>query len=170
MSDQRPHIVFVCTGNAARSVMGAAMLRARTDRFRISGAGTFVIEGLPMSVRTRKALANHELSEPAHRSRQLREEHFEDADLVVAFAPDHVEYVRRQHPEWAGKVGTLRRLVRDLAADGRPLSDRVAELGLGDVDIEPWEEVVDPAGGDQGVFDRCADEVAELISALDSRL
>jgi len=37
-------------------------------------------------------------------------------------------------------------------------------MGLAEVEIEEWEEVVDPAAGDQDVFDRCAEELEGLIS------
>ena len=40
MTADRPHVVFLCTGNAARSVMAALMLRDRDDRFVVTGAGT----------------------------------------------------------------------------------------------------------------------------------
>ena len=46
----------------------------------------------------------------------------------------------------------------------------MAALGLATVGVEPWEEVVDPASGDQAVFDDCAVELHGLIEALAARL
>ena len=47
---------------------------------------------------------------------------------------------------------------------------RVAALDLASIEPEAWEEVVDPGGGEQDVFDTCAREldvlVDELIDAL----
>jgi len=167
---ERPVVYFLCTGNAARSVMAATMLRALVDSFEVRSGGTHTIEGLPMSVRTRTALARHGLSDHSHRSHQMASTDVENADLVVAMEPLHVAWFRRHHPEGAPLTGTLRRLVRDLepsdTAAGTGFGSRVAGLALGDVDVEPWEEVVDPASGDQDVFDRCADELLELVAAL----
>ena len=46
----------------------------------------------------------------------------------------------------------------------------MAVLGLATVEVEPWEEVVDPASGDQAVFDDCAVELHGLVEALAARL
>jgi protein-tyrosine-phosphatase len=48
--DALDHILFLCTGNAARSVMATVMFRDRSDAYRVTGAGTHVIEGHPTSV------------------------------------------------------------------------------------------------------------------------
>jgi protein-tyrosine-phosphatase len=161
-------IVFLCTGNAARSVMATIMFRDRCDAFLVRGAGTHVVEGHPMSVRTRTALARFGVADPTHRSAQLWEPDATRADLIVAMAPEHVQWVRRTMPQAASRTGTLKRLVRDLAgapADA-PFAERIAALELDRVEPEQWEEVVDPAAGEQDVFDACAAELDGLIDAL----
>ena len=163
-------IVMLCTGNAARSVMGAVMLRARHDGFDVSGAGTHALEGLPMSGRTRAALSRHGLADMDHRSHQLVEADLQDATLVVAFAPEHVAYVRRLHPEAANRTATLHHLVDSLPSGEDSLTDRIAALDLGSVALDEATEVVDPAGGDDMTFTECADEISALIDRLLDRL
>jgi hypothetical protein len=46
----------------------------------------------------------------------------------------------------------------------------VAELDLAGVELEEWEEVVDPGGGDAEAFAECARDVTALIEALAPRL
>ncbi|MDG2907966.1 MAG: hypothetical protein P6D49_06665 [Acidimicrobiales bacterium] len=167
-ADARPVVCFVCTGNAARSVMARRMFTELAPGYRATSAGTLVLEGHPMSSRTRSALRDRGLADPDHRSRQFGDEQAV-ADLVVAMEPDHVAWVRRHHPEAADRTATLPRLVRDLPALGT-LVESVAALGLAAVEVEPWEEVVDPASGDQAVFDACAVEMSRLVEALAARL
>ncbi|MCH1513715.1 MAG: hypothetical protein L7S61_01125, partial [Acidimicrobiales bacterium] len=50
------------------------------------------------------------------------------------------------------------------------LDERIKKLNLAEVEIESWEEVVDPASGDQEVFDLCAAEIDRLINQLIERL
>lgn len=165
-----PNVLVVCTGNAARSVMAGAAIGARVPDALVATAGTFSVDGQPMSWRTRAALEGIGLTVPDHRSRQVASRHLTDADLILALAPEHVRWVRREHPGAGGRTATLKRLVRDLAGDERPLADRLDALALADVDLGDWEEVVDPGGGEADVFLACAREILALVDHLAPRL
>lgn len=160
-----PLVVTLCTGNAARSVIAGALL-ADTPGLQVQTRGTFVIEGLAMSWRTSDAIAGLGASAHGHRSRQVTARDLADADLVLAMAGEHVEYVRKRHPDVAARTGTLRRLARDLPLGSGTLVERVAALELATVALEPWEDVVDPAGGDAEVFHRCAADIRDLLTPL----
>jgi protein-tyrosine-phosphatase len=166
-----PHLHVVCTGNAARSVMAATMLVAWEPGVAVSSSGTHVIEGLPLSLRTRAALGRLGLAAQGHRSAQLHPRRAGQADLVVAMAVEHVRWVRRNHPELAARTATLRRFVRDLPGPPAPLGERIASLGLADIELDPaWEDVEDPGGGEDEVFHACAAELVPLVRALSERV
>lgn len=159
-------VLFICTGNAARSVMAGAALGAKLPEVVVETAGTLAIDGMPMSIRTRAAMEGVGLTIPHHRSKQVSIADLDRAALVVALAPEHVRWVRREHASAAARTATLKRLCRDLPDTSSPLSERVAALGLADVGLEDWEEVVDPGGGDHEIFAACAREVVGLIDRL----
>lgn len=163
-------IVLLCTGNAARSVMAGAALAALLPEQAVATAGTLVVEGQPMSWRTRAALESVGVAVPDHRSRQATAAELGHAGLVIALAPEHVHWVRRTHPAVAARTGTLRRLALHLPDDDAPLAERVRRMGLADLDLEPWEEVIDPGGGEAEDFAACARDVTRLIDDLVPRL
>lgn len=162
-------VLILCTGNAARSVMAAVSLQARRPDLVVRTAGTLVVDGQPMSVRTRTAIADVGHPIPHHASRQVAPDDIDEATLVIGLAPEHVGWVRRTHPVAASHTATLRRLVRDLPA-GEVLADQVAALRLDEVEPEEWEEVVDPGGGETEVFVACAREIDALVHDLAPRL
>ena len=166
--------MFLCTGNAARSVMAKVITQSRSDLFELSGAGTHAIENCPMSNYTRKALASIGLEDRTHRSRQLNPYNADEVDLIIAMANDHVQYVRRNHPEVAHKTATFKRLVRDLGQVTQneesnlreALKSRIAEMRLDEVQLERWEEIGDPGAGDQPIFMSSLEEIDALVDSF----
>lgn len=161
-------LLTLCTGNAARSVMAGAMLEG--DGLATVTCGTHVVEGQPMSRRTRDALASVGYSASNHRSRQINDVDVDQADLIVAMASEHVSFVRRHYAHAAPKTATIKRLCRDLQAGPPSLDERIAKLDLGGVPLEPWEDVEDPAGGEDEVYVSCAQELAALCAELLAKL
>lgn len=159
-------ILFLCTGNAARSVMAGVALRALRPDLRVETAGTLTVDGMPISWRTRAALDDVGLRWPRHASRQAGRAELHAADLVVGLAPEHIEWVRREHPDVSHRTGTLIRLTKELPAPTSPLLERVAALELARIALEPWEEVVDPGGGEVEQFIACAREIVALVDRL----
>ncbi len=167
-------LLVLCTGNAARSVMAGFMLDAlwngRPDPLNVVTAGTHVIDGQPMGMRTRTALAR--IPELAgadfhrHRSRQVHGVDLVHAELVVVMEADHVRFVRRRFPDAAAKTATIRRLCGELPPSPPALGERVAALRLGEVEVADTEDVVDPAGHEGDVYAACADELWALCRRL----
>ena len=173
--EAKPKLMFLCTGNAARSVMAKVITQSRSDLFELSGAGTHAIENCPMGNYTRKALGSIGLEDRTHRSRQLNPYNADEVDLIIAMANDHVQYVRRNHPEVAHKTATFKRLVRDLGKVTQneksknlqeALKSRIAEMRLAEVQLERWEEIGDPGAGDQPIFMSSLEEIDALVDSF----
>ncbi len=168
-------LLVLCTGNAARSVMAGFMLDVLRDGrpgdpLHIVTAGTHTIDGQPMGLRTRTALARlPELSGAdfrRHRSRQVHGVDLVHAQLVVVMEADHVRFVRRQFPDAAAKTATIRDVCRRLAPPPPALDERVAALDLGAVELSDSDDVLDPAGHEADVYAACVDELWGLCRTL----
>jgi protein-tyrosine-phosphatase len=170
-------LLVLCTGNAARSVMAGFMLdvlrdgrSGESEPLHVVTAGTHTIDGQPMGMRTRTALLRlPELAEVdfrRHRSRQVHGVDLVHAELVVVMEADHVRFVRRQFPDAAAKTATIRHLCRHLTFAPTALGERVAALGLGGVELDDADDVLDPAGHDGDVYATCVEELWGLCRTL----
>ena len=89
---------------------------------------------------------------------------------ALRWSPSHVGWVQANFPKAAPRVATLRRLTRNLAPPENNSSNfaaRLANLRLERVradHLPRWEDVTDPAGGDQADFDACAATIDALMT------
>ncbi len=159
-------ILVLCTGNATRSVLAGELLRRRRPDLAVETAGTLSVDGRPVSWRTRAAFDAIGLAVPRHASAQATLDHVERADLLLGAAPEHVAWVRREHPDASARAVTLRRLDRL----HEPIGIWLASGAAATVELADWEEIVDPGGGEVDDFVDCAREIEALVGRVAPRL
>jgi protein-tyrosine-phosphatase len=157
-------ILTLCTGNVARSVMLGYMFTSLSETngldWHIRTAGTHVIEGSAMSARTRDALlALPDLGEHrygSHRSHQVTSEDVAWADVIVTAEASHVNFVRSNVDDGALKTVLLGQFLLEAPLDV-PFEEKVRAVAQ----LEPDDDfdVIDPAGGNQDVYDACATQL-----------
>jgi protein-tyrosine phosphatase len=151
-------ILIVCTGNACRSPMAAALLQQRLtergSRARVTSAGT-----RPWNAgATADAIAvmrGRGLDISEHRNLQLDSAVVARADLVLGMAREHVALVVDRSPDAADRafvIGELARLGHRVGArvDGEPVRAWLARVTAARPADRPLgraaDEVADPAG------------------------
>ncbi|MGC2169024.1 MAG: hypothetical protein WA580_07980 [Acidimicrobiales bacterium] len=167
-------ILALCTGNAARSVMLGYMLdtlgEANAEEWSVRSAGTLVSEGRAMSARTRDALLkipelrHHHFG--AHRSHRLSNDDVEWSDVILAMEASHVVLVRHRFLKASARTVVLGQFLREAPLDAT-WGEQVSFVAS--LDPNPAFDVDDPAGGDQDVYDACAQqlwEMARIFSTL----
>jgi protein-tyrosine phosphatase len=169
-------VVFVCTGNRARSPLAKALLRRRLSDLLsvdVSSAGTLRLDGapaLPAAVRAARRLGI-DLAE--HRSRALGSGSLASADLVLGFELFHLEtaVAAGARPERSFLLSELVALLPPDGGAGDPVRRartavrraHARRLGSG----APGATAIgDPVGRPESTMRQTALEIDALVSRL----
>lgn len=92
------HILMVCTGNTCRSPMAEGIARAlakekEVNDLKFSSAGIMAGDGAPATDYAVAVAAHWNIDLSGHKSRHLTRKLIEQADLILAMAPEHVDRV-----------------------------------------------------------------------------
>ena len=136
-------VLLVCTGNICRSPTAEGVMRhlakkrGLADHVRIESAGTHDYHvGEPPDPRTLKHASKRGYDMSAQRASQVRPEHFETFDYILAMDRGHLRTLRAMAPEGAkAKVGLF------LEASGKWKGEDVPDPYYGGV--SGFEEVLD---------------------------
>jgi protein-tyrosine-phosphatase len=172
-------VLILCTGNQCRSPMAEALLRRRLASAGIdatvSSAG-LLDDGVPASAHGVRVMLGVGLDLSEHRSRTMRPELLEHADLILCMARVHLREAALMHRASFARTFTLKELVRNGEAAGGREPGEALEVWLARVgaDRRPTDllgqsdddDVADPIGGPVDAYERTARELDELLERL----
>jgi protein-tyrosine-phosphatase len=153
-------VLFVCSGNLCRSPIAEGLLRHKLpasmrQAVRVESAGTLGLKGRPATPLAVEAARELGADIAGHRSQAVAPELVERADLILALAAEHRDYLRERFPNQRPKVFLLKRY----AARG-PRSRRA----------DSSDSIADPIGGDLDTYRVCATlinaEIERILPAL----
>lgn len=159
--------------------MAEALLRRRLldvgEMPRVHSAGLRG-DGLEVSRGSVSALAPLGLDVSAHRSRGMTADMLAEADLVIGMAREHVREALVLHPPAWSRTFTLKELVRRAEGvgprtPGQPFEEWLEKIHAGRnrmdlLDSSPADDVADPIGQSDAVYERTAAELGDLIDRL----
>lgn len=170
-------IVIVCHANVTRSVVAGRLLErgmpAGTTPLELRTRGTHVLDGQPVSPRTREAVRRvigEELGLGDHAARQLDAEDVAWADLIITMEASQTRLIAKQHPAAIRRTATLGFLASCLPAGPRPIANRLAELPLTQAALDASYDVDDPAGLGDDAYVAVVRELVAKCEALVERL
>jgi protein-tyrosine-phosphatase len=165
-------VVFICTGNRFRSVIGEGLMRRLTEGLpvRTTSAGTLdlgPVAALPEAIELAPSL---DLELNGHRARCVGNVDLSDADLVLGFEYHHLAAAVTEGGARRERTFTLPELVTLLeesdagtaAADSR----RAVQLANDTRSGGDPPEIPDPFGGSAELFQSTAHEVRALSERL----
>jgi protein-tyrosine phosphatase len=124
-------VVFVCTGNICRSAFAQVSLAARLSGnpgVVVGSAGVMALVDSPMDPPMAAEAVHRGLDPTAHRARQLTGRILKEADIVMVFGPEHVDWIANGYPEHVERVVSLGQAAAVLAAQPRRALIRVQDL------------------------------------------
>ena len=151
-------ILFVCTGNTCRSPMAEGILKKMlkdigVGNIEVTSAGTHGLPNAPASLFAIQVAGQRGVDLSKHRSRRLTPEMIEQADLVLAMSPEHLEHINRIE----GAAGHKAYLLR-VFHQADPASNKAPQGGV--LSIE------DPIGGSPEDYQRSFREIEEEIKRI----
>jgi protein-tyrosine phosphatase len=127
------------------------------DEVAIASAGTLGIDGMPAARSSIEIVLERGGDISQHRSQAVTADLVEEADLILAMAHEHVEYLHENFPHYRENVFLLKRFARN--------NNEAASQNDPDDD-----EIFDPIGSDKETYRACAqmidDELERIMPTL----
>lgn len=168
-------VVFVCTGNRARSPLAEALLRRAVrgvDDVHVRSVGTEDVGPLPALPGAVRAGLRVGIDLSHHRATPLRRHALEGSDLVVGFEPGHVSAAVIDGRADMAKtfslieLGELLDCLRDTAAAGRPDATIEAANARRAGSFLTTVSIADPNGKADAEFVRTLDEIERHVTTI----
>ncbi|MEN9971008.1 MAG: Low molecular weight protein-tyrosine-phosphatase YwlE [Actinomycetota bacterium] len=148
VSNSDLNILFVCTGNTCRSPMAEQIFNqeALDVSAHATSAGLDAQEGSPINPHAIEALKGLGYSSTEHSSKLLSTEAVEAADVILTFTQSQKIELGQRFPAASGKLFTI---------------SEYANSGLDKI-----EDVPDPYGESQVVYQETAERIASLVKVI----
>lgn len=144
--DVKKQILFVCTGNIARSASAqylAELMLQDSSGWTFNSAGTGAMIGAGVARHIDAELANRGATYDQHVAKQITERLVKESSLVLVMEKEHLDWIVHEWPQYRSKVHLLCQMARTQKQAGKR-ADPVAFMLQYDEEPLTEDEVDDP--------------------------
>ena len=169
-------VLFMCTGNICRSAFAEMYLRERLSSrgmgaIPVSSAGIQAVVGHDLDTDMAIQARSHGLRGTGHVARQATGRMLRDAELVMVFGPEHMDWIAQEFPEYLVRTVSLGHAADVLAMSAlAPGATRVPLDGVAPLvhasteDGDGW--ITDPYRRGPEVAHTVADVIAHCVDVM----
>ncbi|OGC89785.1 MAG: hypothetical protein A2W25_02780 [candidate division Zixibacteria bacterium RBG_16_53_22] len=134
----------------AEGILKSLLAEKGLEHIQVMSAGMGALGGMPATPFAIEAAKHWNIDISGHRARQLTRQAIEWADLILAMAPEHVEYILKRAPEAGSKTYLIR--------------------AFPDAHATSQEGVNDPIGGTLEEYNQTFLELDEILRRIEGKI
>lgn len=139
-------ILFVCTGNIARSASAqyiAEQLSGADSEWTFDSAGTGAVVGSGVAPFIDAELESRGVNYHSHQAKQITAQLLEESALVLVMEKEHLNWIVREWPQHRSKIHLLKQMARARETAGRRV-DPVSFMWAFDQSPSSEDRIADP--------------------------
>lgn len=164
---ERDTILFVCTGNIARSASAQLIAQHRdwNDGWKFDSAGVGAVVDAPVAPHIDYELESRGIDISGYKAKQITRELVDSAALIIAMDSSHRKWLIREWPDLHRRVLLLKQIQRVRPSAGRRM-DPISYLTQVDLDPVLQDDIADPYRRGPVAAKRAVEEVEDGLDVL----
>lgn len=158
-------ILFVCTGNIARSASAkylARQLSNKNSEWTFDSAGTGAVVGAPVAKYIDDELSARGIDYSDHVAQQVNNQLVEESELILVMEKEHLDWMVHEWPQHRSKIHLMKQMARLRKSAGRR-ADPISYMKQ--LDSAPLKEdnIADPYGKERTSSREAVLEIEEAL-------
>lgn len=158
-------ILFVCTGNIARSASAKYIARSlanKNSEWVFDSAGTGAVVGAPVAKYIDDELMVRNIDYSDHVAQQVNDQLVEESELILVMEKEHLDWMIHEWPQHRTKIHLMKQMARLRRSAGRR-ADPISYMNQLDAAPLKEDQIADPYGKGRGSAREAVTEIEEAL-------